>query len=131
MRLAFGAFLLGATLTITGANPVLAAAQDYVFEAVQPKVQGSANAIISVRLVNKVSRKPVTDAVISQTRLDMSPDNMADMTTNVAPLASGEPGVYRFQADLSMGGRWALKLAAKVPGEQDTVLGEVVVTATK
>jgi YtkA-like protein len=131
MRLAFGAFLLGATLTITGANPVLAAAQDYVFEAVQSKVQESANAIISVRLINKVSRKPVADAVILQTRLDMSPDNMADMTTKVTPLAPGEPGVHRFQADLSMGGRWALKLAAKVPGEQETVRGEVVVTATK
>jgi hypothetical protein len=131
MRLAFGAFLLGATLTITRADPVLAAPQDYVFEAVQSKVQESPKAIISVRLVNKVSRKPVTDAVILQTRLDMSPDNMADMTTKVAPLAPVEPGVYRFQADLSMGGRWALKLAAKVPGEQETVRGEVVVTATK
>ena len=131
MRLAFGAFLLGATLTMPGANPVLAAPQDYVFEAVQSKVQESANAIISVRLIHKPSGKPVTDAVILQTRLDMSPDNMVDMTTKVVPLAPGEAGVYRFQADLSMGGRWALKLAAKVPGEQETVRGEVIVTATK
>jgi YtkA-like len=131
MRLAFGAFLLGATLAMTSADLALAAPQDYVFETVQSKVQQSANAIISVRLVNKVSRKPVTDAVILQTRLDMSPDNMADMTAKVTPLAPGEPGVYRFQADLSMGGHWALKLAAKVPGEQETVQGEVVVTATK
>lgn len=131
MRLAFDAFLLGATLAMTGADPASAAPQDYVFEAVQSKVQESASAIISVRLVNKVSRKPVTDAVILQTRLDMSPDNMADMATKVTPLAPGEPGVYRFQADLSMGGRWALKLAAKVPGEQETVQGEVIVTATK
>jgi YtkA-like len=131
MRLAFGAFLLGATLTITGADPVLAAPQDYAFEAVQAKVQPSKDAIISVRLIRKPLGKPVTDAVILQTRLDMSPDNMADMTTKVTPLAPGEPGVYRFQADLSMGGHWALKLAAKVPGEQETVRGEVVVTATK
>jgi hypothetical protein len=131
MRLAFGAFLLGATLAMTGADLALAVPQDYVFEAVQSEVQKSANAIISIRLVNKVSRKPVTDAVILQTRLDMSPDDMADMTTKVAPLAPGEPGVYRFQADLRTGGRWALKLAAKVPGEQETVRGEVVVTATK
>jgi hypothetical protein len=131
MRLAFGAFLLGATLTITGADPALAAPQDYVFEAVQSKVQPSKDAIISVRLIHKPSGKPVADAVILQTRLDMSPDNMADMTTKVTPLAPGEPGVYRFQADLSMGGRWALKLAAKVPGERETVRGEVVVTATK
>jgi hypothetical protein len=109
----------------------LAAPQDYAFEAVQAKVQPSKDAIISVRLIGKPSGKPVTDAVILQTRLDMSPDNMADMTTKVTPLAPGEPGVYRFQADLSMGGRWALKLAAKVPGEQETVRGEVVVTATK
>jgi hypothetical protein len=30
-----------------------------------------------------------------------------------------------------MGGRWALKLAAKVPGEQETVRGEVVVAASE
>jgi hypothetical protein len=131
MRLAFGAFLLGAILAMTGADLALAAPQDYVFEAVQSKVQPSKDAIISVRLIHKPSGKPVTDAVILQTQLDMSPDNMAEMTTKVTPLAPVEPGVYRFQADLSVGGRWALKLAAKVPGEQETVRGEVVVTATK
>jgi hypothetical protein len=131
MRRALGAFLLGAILAITGADLALAAPQDYVFEAVQSKVPPSKDAIISVRLTHEPSGKPVTDAVILQTRLDMSPDNMADMTTKVVPLAPGEPGVYRFQADLSRGGRWALKLAAKVPGEQETVRGEVVVTATK
>jgi YtkA-like len=131
MRLAIGAFLLGATLTMTGTRPVLAASQDYIFEIVQPKIQESNSAIISVRLMSKVSGKPVTDAVIFQTRLDMSPDNMGDMATKVTPLASSEPGVHRFRADLSMTGRWALKLAAKVPGEQETVRGEVVVTATE
>jgi hypothetical protein len=100
-------------------------------EVVPPEIQRSANAIISVRLVNNVSRKPVPDAVFFQTRLDMSPDNMADMTTKVTPLAPSEPGVYRFQGDLSMGGRWALKLAAKVPGEQEAVRGQVVVTVSE
>jgi hypothetical protein len=42
---------------------------------VQPKIQESANAIISARLMNKVSGKPITDAVIFQTPLHMGPDD--------------------------------------------------------
>jgi hypothetical protein len=33
-------------------------------------------------------------------------------------LPATEPGVYRFKAELSMAGSWALKLQAKVPGEE-------------
>ena len=68
-------------------------------------------------------------AVLFRTRLDMSPDNMADMATSIAPDGSSEPGVYRFKADLSMAGSWALKLMAKVPGESETVQGTVIVKA--
>jgi hypothetical protein len=42
---------------------------------------------------------------------------------------SNEPGVYRFKADFTMAGRWALKLQAKVPGEPGTVEGTVVLNA--
>lgn len=109
----------------------LAAARDYAFEAVTAQVAAGPNAVVAVRLVNKVSGKPVPDAVIFQTRLDMAPDGMADMAAAITPLPPTEPGVYPFQAELSMIGRWALKLAAKVPGEPETVRGEIVVVATK
>lgn len=111
------------------ASQAFAAASDYEFQAVSTEVKTSNNAELAVRLIHKPTHKPVSGAVLFRTRLDMSPDNMADMTTKVAPDGSSEPGVYRFKADLSMAGSWALKLQAKVPGESETVQGAVVVKA--
>jgi hypothetical protein len=125
-----GALLLGATLSIGAARTGVASAADYVFKAETASITSGADAVIGVRLLNKASGKPVANAVIFQTRLDMSPDGMGEMTGKVTPLPSEEPGVYRFQAVVGMAGQWSLKLAAKVPGEQETVRGEVVVKAT-
>ena len=123
MRQYFSALTLIICMFVAGIQIALAGSGDYAFEAVNAKVPPSSDAIISVRLLNKETGKLVTGAVIFQQWLDMSPDNMADMATSVTPLAAEEPGVYRFKADLGMAGRWALKLAAKVPGEQETVRG--------
>ncbi len=68
-------------------------------------------------------------AVIFQTRLDMSPDAMAEMTGAIKPMAASEPGVYRFKADFTMAGRWALTLAAKVQGEPETVTATLMFQA--
>jgi len=67
--------------------------------------------------------------VIFRTRLDMSPDTMDEMTAKHAAVPSSEPGIYRFKADFTMAGGWALKLQAKVPGESETVEGTVVFKA--
>ena len=111
------------------ASQAFAAASDYEFQAVSNEVKASNGAELAVRLVHKATRKAVPGAVLFRTRLDMSPDNMGDMTTDIAPDGSSEPGVYRFKADLSMAGNWALKLMAKVPGESETVQGTVIVKA--
>ena len=111
------------------ASQAFAAASDYEFQAVSKEVKAGKSAELAVRLVHKPTNKPVPDAVLFRTRLDMSPDNMADMATSIAPDGSSEPGVYRFKADLSMAGSWALKLMAKVPGESETVQGTVIVKA--
>lgn len=131
MQQLIGALLVAAALAFGSSHGALAAAADFAFEAVTARVPPADNAIIDVRLVNKATGKAVSDAVIFQTRLDMSPDQMPEMATAVAPLPASEPGVYRFKADLDMAGRWALKLAAKVPGEQETVRGEVLIIAAK
>lgn len=123
------ACLLTAALAAAAPAMVAAAVTDFVFEAQPAQVTASRDAVIGVRLLNKASGKPVADAVIFQSRLDMSPDAMADMVSPLTPLPADQSGVYRFKADLSMAGRWALKLAAKVPGEQETVRGEVIVVA--
>jgi hypothetical protein len=113
-------------LTLTAA---FAGKGDYVFEPIAVEVSTSSGSELAVRLVHKPSGKPVAGAVIFRSRLDMSPDAMGEMIAKLTAQPSTEPGVYKFRADLSMPGRWALKLMAKVPGENDTVEGTVVFKA--
>ncbi|MGH1419426.1 MAG: FixH family protein [Hyphomicrobiaceae bacterium] len=109
--------------TLTGV--AYAAADDYRFEPVAQEVRNGAGSDIAVRLIHVPTGKPVENAIIFRTRLDMSPDKMEAMTTTVEPAEESEPGVYRFRADFTMAGRWALKLMAKVQGEAETVQGTV------
>jgi hypothetical protein len=111
------------------ATAAYAAKGDYVFEPVAVEVRNGKDSELAVRLIHKPSGKPVEGAVIFRTRLDMSPDSMGEMTAKLAAQPSKEPGVYRFRADLTMAGGWALKLMAKVPGESETIEGTVVFKA--
>jgi hypothetical protein len=105
--------------------------KDYEFQLVQPTVQAGADGIVTVRLVNKKTGKPVPDAVIFATRLDMAPEGMQEMVTKVASVPGGEPGTYKFKANFSMAGHWQLSLGAKVQGETGTVESKFVITAQK
>src|SRR5713226_2031093 len=118
--------LTGAAVAVLASSTsvVLAGANDYVFEPVKTEIKSGNEATVAVRLVHKPSGKPVTDAVIVQTRLDIAPDGMAEMATAIAPLPSPEPGVYAFKAALTMAGRWLLTISAKVQGESDPVAGK-------
>jgi YtkA-like len=122
-----------AVIALAGSSTVgaFAAAGDYVFEAVSTEVKKSDDAIVSVRLKNAKTGKPVTDAVIVQSRIDMAPDGMAEMASPIAQVPSTEPGVYSFRTELSMAGRWLLSVAAKVQGEAETVVGKITFRATK
>jgi hypothetical protein len=86
-------------------------------------------AIVDVRLVHEPTGKAVENAVIFETRFDMSPDAMGGMTAPVEAQGSPAPGVYRFKVAPTMEGRWALTLSAKVQGVAETITGTVVVTA--
>ena len=112
-------------------SAVFAGANDYAFEPVKAEVKKGDDVIVSVRLKHKATGKPVTDAVIVQTRIDMGPDGMAEMASPLAPVPSDEPGVYSFKTDLSMQGRWLLSIAAKVQGERETVVGKITFRATR
>ena len=126
------AFVALAGLAMTAvAQPALADIKDYEFQLVQPTVPVGPESVISVRLVNTKTGKPVPDAVIFATRLDMAPDAMAEMISKTTQVAGGEPGVYRFKANVSMEGRWLLSLGAKVQGETGTVEGKLVIQARK
>jgi YtkA-like len=103
--------------------------KDYEFQLVDKTIK-KGDAIISVRLIHKPDGKPVPDAVIFATRLDMTPDGMQEMATKVTPMPGAEPGVYRFKANLTMAGGWQLSLGAKVQGETGTVENKLVLKAT-
>jgi hypothetical protein len=129
-RAALAAALI--VIAIGGVSTVaLADIKDYKFELLDQSVQVGPDKVIAVRLVNAETGKPVPDAVIFASRLDMAPDGMQEMATKLMPIPSTEPGTYKFKATLSMAGRWQLSLGAKVQGETGTVQNKLVITAQK
>jgi hypothetical protein len=126
LQAAFITIAMIGTATISRAD-----IKDYEFQLVDQAIKAGPDKIITVRLINKSSGKPVSDAVIFATRLDMAPDGMQEMATKVTPMPGTEPGTYRFKATLSMAGRWQLSLGAKVQGERGTVENKIVLTAQK
>lgn len=124
------AVLIGIALTgmITAARADI---KDYEFQLINQTVRAGPDKTITVRLINKKTGKPVPDAVIFATRLDMAPDGMQEMANKIVPASGGEPGTYRFNATFGMAGRWQLSLGAKVQGETGTVESKLIITAQK
>jgi YtkA-like len=126
----FRAALIG--LAVIGAAGIARAdIKDYEFKLVEPTVAVGKDKIITVRLIHKTTGKPVPDAVIFATRLDMAPEGMPEMATKIVREPGGEPGSYRFKAAFGMEGKWQLSLGAKVQGETGTVESKLVITAQK
>lgn len=126
---ALTAALFGAALSAT-ALPALADIKDYHFELVQQQAKVG-EAVLTVRLLDKRTGKPVPDTVIFAKRIDMAPDDMDEMTSKIEQIASTEPGIYRFKAKLTMAGGWRVSLGAKVQGETGTVEDKLVLQAVK
>lgn len=125
----YSAAALAGLALVAWRDPAIAAANDYRFEPIDAVVRSGDSATLSVRLLHVPTGKPVTGAIVFRTRIDMSPDGMATMTAKFEPLPETEPGIYRFKANLTMAGGWALKLMAKVQGEAETVTTTVVFMA--
>jgi hypothetical protein len=115
----------------SASTAALADIKDYKFELVDQTLQTGSDKVITVRLMNTKTGKPVPDAVIFATRLDMTPDGMQEMMTKIVPVPGTEPGTYKFKANLSMAGHWQLSLGAKIQGETGTVENKLVITAQK
>jgi len=131
IRLAAGAAALALT-TVAVSTGGWSAAADYRFEVVgKPRPSADGKSIVSVRLVHVSDKKPVPGAIIIQTKADMGPAGMADMTAPVQAVAPKEPGTYLFEIQPGMAGKWMLTLAAKVQGESETVRGSVTVELPK
>jgi hypothetical protein len=126
LQAAFIGIAMTSSVTIARAD-----IKDYQFQLVDQAIKAGPDRIITVRLINKATGKPVPDAVIFATRLDMAPDGMQEMATKVTPMPGTEPGTYRFKATLSMAGGRQLSFGAKVQGETGTVENKLVITAQK
>ena len=123
IRRGFAAVLVG--LLATGAVASRPDPSKYEFQLVEQRITLGSGARVTVRLVHKATGKPVPDAVIFISRLDMSPDGMGDMTAPLEPVNDTLPGYYIFETDLLMEGAWALTLAGKVPGEATAIEGKL------
>jgi hypothetical protein len=124
--------LIGAALLVTStliAGYVFAAPGDYRFELVHSQPAGAGKTTVSVRLVHVPDNKPVAGTVLFESKTDMGPAGMAEMSGKVSPLPSDQPGVYRFEIETGMAGKWQLALGAKVQGEAGTVRGTVLYEA--
>lgn len=126
---------MAAGLTILVSTTVFQTAKadpaDFEFRLVESAIKQGDGAIIAVTLIDKRSGKPVPDAVIFATRIDMAPDSMEMMASKIETLPSVEAGTYRFRTNLTMEGGWRLSLGAKVQGEVGTVEGKLVLKAVK
>ena len=123
-RAFIGAVILAASTVVAAAAP-----NDYRFELVQVQSAGSGKTNVTVRLVHVPDNKPVAGAVLFESKTDMGPDGMAEMTGKVSSQPSDQPGIYRFQIETGMAGKWRLALGAKVQGEAGTVRGDLVYEA--
>ena len=102
----------------------------YTFElAGSAQSTGGGKSIVAVRLMRE--GKPVTGAIIIQSRIDMGPMGMASMTAPIKPLGEKPPGTYRFEVTngpvWKKPDNWALSFSAKVQGVAQTVNGGVTV----
>lgn len=124
-------FVMATGLATGLPGTAVAGANDYAFEPVQSELKKGDDVTVAVRLTNKATGKPVGDAIIVRTRIDMAPDGMAEMVSPVAALPASEPGVYAFKTEMPMAGRYLFSIAAKVQGEPETVIGKITFKATR
>ena len=116
---------------IIAASTVHAAPQDYRFEMIGTPAASGGKSIVLLRLVHVPDKKPVTGAVVFESKADMGPDGMQTMTAPARVLPETTPGVYRVEVQPDMAGNYAISVAAKVQGETETVRGSVTAKLTK
>ena len=130
-RILAGAAALACGLAFT-TSAAQARAADYRFElAGKPQPGRGGKSIVPVRLVHLPDNKPVTDAVVFESKADMGPAGMPAMVAPIKAVPPPKDGVYRFEVEPGMAGTWAITLAAKVQGEAETVRGSVTTDLVK
>jgi hypothetical protein len=125
-KLLLAGFALAVLLPLGSAN---AATAGYGFEPAGVKAEGGGKSTVAIRIIH--DGKPVTGAVVIQSRADMGPINMAAMTAPIIFTGEQPPGTYRFEVTngpvWEKPDNWAVSFRAKVQGVSETVSGSVTV----
>lgn len=109
--------------------PAQADIKDYEFQLTQSEFKQGDGIVITVKLIDKRSGKPVPDAVIFAKRIDMEPEGMATMASPIEVFPAPEAGAYSFKTNLVMEGGWRLSLGAKIQGETGTLENKLILKA--
>ena len=86
---------------------------------------------VEVKLTGISPPPQVADITVEASRIDMGPDGMAMMAAPLKPAPASAPGVLAFDTDLSMAGRWAFTITARVKGQSAPVKSTIVFTAVE
>ena len=117
----------GADMPMNG--PSATATAGYHYELAGPVRSSAGKSTVPVRLVH--DGKPVSGAIIIQSRADMGRIGMASMTAPIKALGEKPPGTYRFEiANGPVWNKpdiWALSFSAKIQGVAQTVSGGLTV----
>ena len=108
----------------------------YRFEIVDQTIHAGHDVTVSVRLIQTHNYDPndykvVTNATITEQKLQMLMDGMAPMQAPVKALSPDANGNYRFACDVAAVGDWQLDLSAQVPSETDAVRGTLKLHVVK
>jgi Cu(I)/Ag(I) efflux system membrane fusion protein len=123
-----GALIAAGLFFYSPGLPALLAGETYRWEAIPAEVDAAPGQPFSIRFIGP-DGAAVENVEIFDARLDMSPEGMAAMDTPLTPEGAGEKGTFSYRADFTMAGQWALHLAARVPGKNETVMSEVILLA--
>jgi hypothetical protein len=115
---------------VAACGPQPSAAQDaFIWEPSPAEVAVGRGVRIAVRVEGQSGLIALAPDAVGEARIDMGPDGMANMAAPLRPVEPGDGESLAWETDLVMGGRWALRVTADVPGAAEPVTGEVVFTA--
>jgi len=127
----FAAIATIATAAVATAAAPVPSAEAYRFELAGPVQSQDGTSIVPVRLIHLTDNKPVAGAIVIESRADMGPIGMGEMTAPIKTLPVTTPGIYPFEvqngAVWKKAGEWSLSFGAKVQGEAGTVRGSITV----
>lgn len=119
--------MLACALTLVAAQTAIAGPEDYQFQVVEPAFRQGEQVPLTIAITDLRTKAAVTDGTIIAAQMEMSPDGMAGMRTQLTPVIASTPGHYSFVVNLGMAGNWRLAIAARLPGEAEVIWREVTV----